>query len=72
MTRRDPLGAGEGAAAPEAGEEPVMPSPSWRPLAVSAGILLTAVGALTELWVVGLGVLVIFYGVFSWAYEPVH
>jgi hypothetical protein len=49
-----------------------MPSPSWRPLAVSAGILLTAVGALTELWVVGLGVLVIFYGVFSWAYEPVH
>ena len=72
VTRRDPLWAGEGAAAPEAGEEPVMPSPSWRPLAVSAGILLTAVGALTELWVVGLGVLVIFYGVFSWAYEPVH
>lgn len=69
---RDPLWVEEGARVEEAEEEPVMPTPSYRPLLVSMGILLTAVGALTQLWVVALGVLTIVYGVFRWAYEPIH
>jgi cytochrome c oxidase subunit 1 len=69
---RDPLWRDGGADVVAVGEEPAMPTPSWRPILVSAGILLTAVGALAGLWIVGLGTLVIVYGVFSWAYEPVH
>jgi cytochrome c oxidase subunit 1 len=69
---RDPLWVKEGADLGTAEEEPVMPNPSWRPLLVSLGMLLTAVGALTQLWVVGAGVLVILYGIYSWAYEPIH
>jgi cytochrome c oxidase subunit 1 len=69
---RDPLWEEAGYDKPVAEEEPEMPSPSSRPIIVSTGLLLTATGALTALWVVGLGVLVTLYGIFSWAYEPAY
>ena len=69
---RDPLWTERGADVPDSGIEPVMPSPSWRPAATSLGLLILGAGALTELWVVGLGVLVTLYGIFSWSFEPVH
>ncbi len=72
VRRRDPLWADDGADVPEAEAEPLMPSPSWRPAVTSLGLLILGAGALTELWVVGAGVLVLLYGVFSWSFEPIH
>ncbi len=69
VRRRDPLWAEDGADVP-AGEEPVMPSPSWRPIVLAGGLLLTAAGALIGLWVVAAGVAVTVWGIFGWAFEP--
>ncbi len=70
VRRRDPLWAEDGADVPD-GPEPVMPSPSWRPIVVSTGLLITAAGALVNLWVVLAGVAVTVWGIYGWAYEPV-
>jgi len=72
VRRRDPLWAEGGAEVPEAEEEPVMPNPSWRPIVTSFGLLVTAVGALSQLWLVAAGVAITVYGIYSWSYEPVH
>ena len=69
VRRRDPLWTDDGADVP-AGEEPVMPSPSWRPIVVSTGLLLMAAGALASLWVVLAGVAVTVWGIYGWAFEP--
>ncbi len=46
-----------------------LPSPSFYPILVAAGILLAATGALTHLAVVVIGGLVVVFGAFGWAFE---
>ena len=47
-----------------------MPPPSYFPLIVALGALLLAVGSMTHLSVLGLGVVICIYGVWGWALEP--
>ncbi len=72
VTRRDPLWSEGGVELGDAEEEPVMPSPSSRPLVTSTGLLVVAIGALTHLWIVAAGIALTLYGIYSWSYEPIH
>ncbi len=62
---------------PATGEEPVhLPSPSHYPILLALGILVAAAGALTSVWVVGLGALCAAWALFRFALEhhanPAH
>ena len=72
VNRRDPLWSEDGAELPRGEREPVMPNPSWRPIVTSFGLLVAAVGALSQLWIVLAGVAITLYGIYSWSYEPIH
>ncbi len=49
-----------------------MPNPSFYPLIAAAGVLITLAGFIggSHLWVHVVGVVVLLYGVYSWAFEP--
>lgn len=47
-----------------------MPPPSYFPLIMGIGILLIGVGALSNLAITALGVVVVYYAVWGWALEP--
>ena len=47
-----------------------MPPPSYFPLIIALGVLALAVGGLSHLALVPVGVAVIIYGVWGWALEP--
>jgi cytochrome c oxidase subunit 1 len=56
---------------PEIAPEPIhMPSPSYWPLVMSAGMLVMAVGAITGLFVVLAGLGLTLFGLYGWAFEP--
>jgi cytochrome c oxidase subunit 1 len=54
---------------PSRPEEIHLPPPSFYPIIVAAGILVTATGALTHLALVAAGALVVVFGVYRWAFE---
>jgi len=69
---RDPLWAEDGYEKPAADHEPEMPSGSGWPIVLSTGLLLLAIAAITgHLWLVGVGVLVIFVAAYGWSFQPV-
>jgi cytochrome c oxidase subunit 1 len=53
--------------------EPHMPSPSYYPVVLALGILVLGVGGLSRaLPVVFLGVAVVLFGIYGWAFEPLE
>ena len=48
-----------------------LPSPSFMPVIVAAGIFLMASGLIFGYWLTGIGILLVFVGIYGWAYEPV-
>jgi cytochrome c oxidase subunit 1 len=58
---------------PDPAPEPVhMPNPSFWPLILALGMLVVTIGALIGLRVVIPGVLLMFVGLYGWAFEPVE
>jgi hypothetical protein len=49
-----------------------MPNPSYWPVVAALGVVITLGGFIggSHLWVHAVGVVVLFVGVFSWAFEP--
>jgi len=47
-----------------------MPGLSYFPIIVALGLALAAAGILIHLAVVAVGVLVAFFGIYGWAFEP--
>ena len=74
--RARPVPAGGAAAEPEhqEGEEGQhgihMPGLSYFPVIVALGLTTAAAGLLIHLAVVGVGVLVMFFGIYGWSFEP--
>jgi cytochrome c oxidase subunit 1 len=50
----------------------VMPNPSWKPLVAAIGVAVTLGGFIggSHLWVHLLGLAILFYGIYAWAFEP--
>jgi cytochrome c oxidase subunit 1 len=73
---RDPLwyDRDHGVAAPAEGEgEPIhIPPPSYYPILIAVGLLVVALGPMTSMALMALGVPIIVYGVWGWALEPTH
>ncbi|MBL8977558.1 MAG: cytochrome c oxidase subunit I [Gemmatimonadetes bacterium] len=48
-----------------------MPNPSWKPLVAALGVAITLGGFIggSHLWVHAVGLVVLFYGVYAWAFE---
>lgn len=69
--------AGPGGVSPRAQpDEPlepiVMPSPSYRPILMAAGMLIATIGGLGSLPVTLAGAAVTLFGLFGWAFEPLE
>ena len=71
---RDPLwyDRDHGLSQPEPieGEHIHLPPPSYYPVLIAIGALMLAVGPLSHLAILALGVPVVIYGVWGWALEP--
>ena len=70
---RDPLwhDRDQGIAPPEPTHEHIhIPPPSYYPLIIAMGIFLMALGPLSHLALVGLGSVVVIYGIWGWVLEP--
>jgi cytochrome c oxidase subunit 1 len=52
------------------GEHIHLPPPSYYPILIGAGVLLMAVGPLTNLAMTALGIVIVIYGTWGWALEP--
>lgn len=64
-------GDGDGAHGQGAGHLGVhMPGLSYFPIIVALGLALAAVGLLTHVAVIALGVLIMLFGIYGWTFEP--
>ncbi|MEN8144379.1 MAG: cytochrome c oxidase subunit I [Gemmatimonadota bacterium] len=70
VNSRDPLWHEGGVSLPDADGEPHMPDPSFYPFVLALGVVTLAIGALTTLAVVFVGLLLVLIGVYGWAFEP--
>jgi hypothetical protein len=77
---------GGGATTPPAGWRPVgspdaaddhehgihLPDPSIYPMITGVGLTLFAAGFLWGLWLSGIGVLLLLFGIYAWCFEPIN
>jgi cytochrome c oxidase subunit 1 len=49
-----------------------LPDPSYYPLLTALGLTLFAAGFIYGLWLSGIGVLLMLFGIYSWCFEPIN
>lgn len=49
-----------------------LPDMSYYPIILAAGVTIAAIGLMTELWVIAIGVVVTVWGLLGWSMEPVN
>jgi hypothetical protein len=49
-----------------------LPDPSIYPMITAVGLTLMAAGVLWGLWLSGIGVLLLLFGIYAWCFEPIN